>query len=84
MTMDERIAKAIHASLTDAPSMDEDHRWTAMQSAEKAPFLTAARRVLHVMRNPTSGMLGEGDASRARDAANIWERMIYRALHERE
>ena len=84
MLMDERIARTIHASLSGASSAEADVRWNDMTSGDRSPYLIAARRVLHTLRTPTAPMLAEGNAGSARDAANVWERMIYRALHETE
>jgi len=82
--MSERIAKAIHASLTGAPSLDADILWDELPDSERSAYLIAAHRILVILRSPTEAMLAEGNRSSARDAANIWEMMIYRALHEEE
>lgn len=83
MTMLERIARGIHASLTGAPSIEADTAWETLSQDEKAPYVKAALRMLTIMRNPTNKMLAEGNRrDLPGDAANIWERMVYRALHE--
>lgn len=83
MTMLKRIACGIHASLTGAPSLEADTVWDALTEAEKAPYYAAALRMLTIIRTPTDKMLAEGNRrDMPRDAANVWERMAYRALYE--
>lgn len=84
MTMLVRIAKGIHASLSSAPSLDADIEWESLPDDARAPYLTAAIRTLTIMRTPTDDMLADGNRRGApQDAANLWERMIYRALYEK-
>ena len=83
MTMLSRIARAIHAGLSDTPPADADTAWKSLPQSEKARYLQTALRTLTIMRTPTDAMLIEGDRrDMAADAANVWERMIYRALYE--
>jgi len=82
VSIDERIAKTIHASLTNASVLEADRAWDALPDAQRTPYRVAARRVLHELRTPTARMIADGNHGTARDAANVWERMIYGALHE--
>ena len=83
MSMLMRIAKGIHASLSGAPSIEADTEWDGMSDDEQAAYVTAAVRMLTILRNPTDQMLAEGNREGfPKDAANVWERMAYRALHE--
>ncbi|GAA0314727.1 hypothetical protein GCM10009087_26440 [Sphingomonas oligophenolica] len=83
MTMLTRIARGIHASLSGAASIEGDSEWEAMSESQRTPHLMAALRMLTIIRTPTDAMLKEGDRAGApSDAANIWERMAYTALHE--
>jgi len=79
-----RIARAIHASLADLPPREADTAWDQLADAERTPYFLTARRVLTILRNPTDAMLRDGNLGSARDAANIWEAMIFRALNEWE
>jgi hypothetical protein len=80
--MRDRIARTIHASLTGAQALASDAQWSEVPDAERSAYLLAAHRILVILRSPTDAMLAEGNAGSARDAANVWETMIYRALHE--
>ena len=83
MTMLMRVAQGIHASLSGAPSIEADTAWEALPPNEKARYVTASIRMLTIIRTPTDKMLAEGNRrNRPNDAANIWERMAYAALHE--
>lgn len=85
MTMLERIARGIHASLSGAASIDADKSWETLPDVETARYYTAAIRMLTILRTPTARMLKEGNRRDLQhDAANVWERMAYRALHEEE
>ncbi|MEG3152169.1 hypothetical protein U1769_19960 [Sphingomonas sp. ZT3P38] len=83
MTMLMRIAQGIHASLSGKPSIEADIAWETMSVSERAQYVTAAVRMLTILRSPTDQMLADGNRrDLPQDAANIWERMAYRALHE--
>jgi hypothetical protein len=83
MTMLERIARGIHASLSGAASIEADATWDSMPNGEREPYYAAALRMLTVIRTPTKAMLLEGNRAGApMDAANVWERMAYTALYE--
>jgi hypothetical protein len=76
MTMIDRVAHAIHAALAgEAPA------WETLHEESRDAYRRAAHRAIGAMRVPTSPMLHEGDRrDLARDAANIWERMVFAAL----
>ena len=83
MTMLMRIAKGIHASLSGAASIDADTQWDEMSDDDRAGYIQAAIRMLTILRTPTDRMLADGNRRGfPHDAANVWERMAYRALHE--
>ncbi|MFA6117497.1 MAG: hypothetical protein WC729_26130 [Sphingomonas sp.] len=83
MTMLMRIARGIHASLSGAESIDADREWETMSVKDRSPYVTAGVRMLTILRTPTDQMLADGNRrDLPHDAANIWERMAYRALHE--
>ena len=85
MTMLMRIARGIHASLSGADSIESDQEWEGLSVSERSPYVTAAFRMLTIIRTPTDQMLAEGKRrDMPSDAANIWERMAYCALHERD
>lgn len=85
MTMLTRIARGIHASLTGAPSIEADRAWDALPVEARGPYMAAAIRMLMILRAPTEQMLKDGNAKGVPDdAGNVWERMIFRALHEIE
>ncbi len=85
MTMLMRIARGIHASLSGAASIEADTAWDALPPHEKTPYVAASIRMLTIMRTPTDKMLAEGNRrNMPNDAANIWERMAYAALHEQD
>ncbi|CAN5614160.1 hypothetical protein BH10PSE14_BH10PSE14_31410 [soil metagenome] len=83
MSIVERIARGIHASLSGVASIDADSAWDEMADAEQAPYVTAAIRMLTIIRTPSDEMLKAGNRAGAPgDAANVWERMAYTALYE--
>ena len=74
----ERIACSIHGALLPGAAA-----WETLGAAEQTVYLDAARRALQALRMPSDAMLAEGNRrDLPADAANIWERMIYRALSE--
>lgn len=78
-----RLAKGIHASLSGAASIEADVAWEGLPVEARSPYVTAAIRMLMILRAPTDQMLADGNAKGVPDdAANVWERMIFRALHE--
>ena len=77
MSMLERVGRAVHAAKTDAAIDD----WDMMPESERRPYRNAARRIVAAMLVPTDEMIAEGKRrDLPRDAANIWERMVFRAL----
>lgn len=83
LTMLTRIAKGIHASLSGCTSIEADTAWEELSIEARSPYVTAAIRMLMTMRTPSDEMLADGNAKGfPNDAGNVWERMIYRALHE--
>jgi len=78
-----RIAKGIHASLSGAASIDADIQWDELSEEDRGRYVQAAIRMLTILRTPTDRMLADGNRNGfPKDAANVWERMAYRALHE--
>jgi len=83
MTMRERIARGIHASLSGVESVEADTAWDGMSEADRAPYRTAAIRLLTIIRTPTDAMLREGNRPGGpSDASNVWERMAFAALYD--
>ncbi|PXA83311.1 hypothetical protein DMC47_43970 [Nostoc sp. 3335mG] len=83
MSMMDRIARAIHAALPGAAGGNAPPAWEDLGDESRAGYLLAAHRALGAMRVPSDTMLREGERrDLARDAANIWERMIFTALSE--
>jgi hypothetical protein len=84
VSMFHRIAKVLHASLSNAPSLEADIAWEDMAEDEKSQYWIAAQRILQIMRTPSDAMLRAGNLGTARDAANVWERMMFCALHDED
>jgi hypothetical protein len=83
MSMMDRVARAIHAALPHAGGGNAPPDWDDLGDEGRAGYFLAAHRAIGAMRVPTDVMLHEGERrDLARDAANIWERMIFTALSE--
>lgn len=83
MSMMDRVARAIHAALPGTAGSDAPPGWDDLGEDSRAGYRIAAQRAISAMRVPSDAMLHEG-ARRdlARDAANIWERMVFTALSD--
>ncbi|MBA2934288.1 hypothetical protein HZF05_09265 [Sphingomonas sp. CGMCC 1.13654] len=79
--MTDRIARAIHTALPGASGGNGPPDWDDLGEDARAGYRLAAHRAIGAMRIPTDEMLHEGDRrDLARDAANVWERMVFTAL----
>ncbi len=78
MQMIDRVGSVLHAAL-----LPEAPPWDTLTPAERSPYLDLAIKAIQAMRMPSEAMLAEGARhDLPGDAANVWERMIYRALRE--
>ncbi len=85
MMMIERIAMSIHDSLAHGTDVGEPTAWHTLTDDLRSPYRVAAVKVLGAMRGPTHQMLADGNLHGSpADAANVWERMIFRALYEQD
>lgn len=83
MSMIDRVARAIHVALPRVAISGAPIPWDDLTDEARADYRAAAHRAISVMRSPTEIMLREGDRrDLSRDAANIWERMVFTALSE--
>jgi hypothetical protein len=84
MTMLDRVARAIHTALPGATGgLAPPPDWDALGEDDRAGYRVAAQRAISAMRVPSDAMLREGGRrDLARDAANIWERMVFTALSD--
>ena len=83
MSMTDRIARAIHTALPGAARGDAPPGWDDLGEEDRAAYRIAARRAIGAMRVPSDAMLREGERrDLARDAANIWERMVFTTLSD--
>jgi hypothetical protein len=83
MCMMDRIARAIHTALPGASGGNAPPAWDDLGEEGRTGYLLAAHRALGAMRVPSDAMLREGERrDLARDAANIWERMVFTALSD--
>ncbi len=81
MPMINRVARAIHTVLPPAAISGAPIAWDDMSDEARADYAVAARRAIAAMRFATDAMINQGDRrDLARDAANIWERMVYTAM----
>ena len=79
--MMDRVARAIHATLPRVAGGPAALDWDDLGDEARDGYRLAAHRAIVAMRLPTDAMLREGDRrDLARDAANVWERMIFTAL----
>lgn len=82
MRMDERMARALATVIGDL-GLAPAGGWPALPVDEQERYRFAARKLIAAFRTPTRAMLAEGDRrDMPHDAANIWERMVFVALHE--
>jgi hypothetical protein len=84
MSMIDRVARAIYAAaprlVSGAPLA-----WDDLEDETRSDYRVAAAKAIAAMRIPTDAMLDAGDRrDLARDAANIWERMVFTAMSEPE
>jgi hypothetical protein len=83
MRMNERIARALCLVAPKIAISGAIIGWSDLSEESRSDYRIAAQRVIAEMRYPTDEMLADGDRrGLPRDAANVWERMIFRALHE--
>lgn len=82
MTMNERVARAFHSNVSPGMAQTASLDWDELPDVVRADFRVAAQKLIAAMRLPTDDMLAEGDRrDLPKDAANMWERMIFRAMY---
>ncbi|WP_419825070.1 hypothetical protein [Sphingomonas sp.] len=75
----ERVARAIHQSSAGGTPKDYD----GLREEIRRAYEIAARMAIAAMRHPSAAMVEEGNRrDMGGDAANVWERMLFRALNE--
>ncbi len=83
MRMNERVARALCLIAPRIAISGATIAWDNLSVEARSEYRVAAQRVIAAMRDPTDEMLADGNRrDMPHDAANIWERMIFRALHE--
>jgi hypothetical protein len=83
MSMIDRVARAIHIALPRMAISGAPIAWDDLTDEARADYHAAAHRAISTMRIPSEAMLREGERrDLSRDAANIWERMVFTALSE--
>jgi len=83
MSMMDRVARAIHAALPGVTGDPAPPPWDDLGEDGRTAYRIAAQRAISAMRVPSDAMLHEGERrDLARDAANIWERMVFTALSD--
>jgi hypothetical protein len=83
MSMINRVARAIYAAAPQLAISDAPQAWDDLEDEARSDYRAAAAKAIAAMRIPTDAMLDAGDRrDLARDAANIWERMVFTAMSE--
>ena len=85
MRMNERVAKILCLIAPKIAISGASIAWDNLSEESRTEYRIAAQRVVASMRDPTDEMLADGNRrDMPHDAANVWERMIFRALHEED
>jgi gamma-glutamyl:cysteine ligase YbdK (ATP-grasp superfamily) len=85
MSMIDRVAHAIYAAAPRLAISGAPLAWDDLEDETRSDYRVAARKAIAAMRIPTDAMLDAGDRrDLSRDAANIWERMMFTAISEPE
>lgn len=85
MTMNERLARTFHELVTPAMAEAAGADWEALPEASRIDFRIAAKKLMGMLRTPTADMLAEGNRrDLPGDAGNVWERMIFQAIYDRQ
>ena len=85
MSMIDRVAHAIYTAAPRLAISGTPLAWDDLEDETRGDYRIAASKAIAAMRTPTDAMLDAGDRrDLSRDAANIWERMVFTAMSEPE